>query len=619
MQSRREVRICLATMSLLDQGLLPRLAHDVTGLSLRRVRALIPDRMAGRASPRGRPPKAGRFLTRLGKIYHATLYMECVREFEVRCKGPDAPELRPAILSDCAFAYYRYCLEVLDYHCTERLLPGTTPLFLKDRLTVNEACTILRDRDEMIREVCGDCGNPAWRWHCIDTPRGCPCCCARRQFQAALARTKEAGRQGELLDGVREQDHIAVEGVVMGNAVAGAMADVLRDEESAFARPTAAAVGYGGTAAAAVPGQEEADVLVDDADLHDLGGVPEGLPYVEIVGTTEHGTAASGNERLSVAVLDRRLDCHPIEQPDRQDAAPGVDPPGQGTVLAAAPGGNGVATPRHGCDADWHGQELPDCMSEGSAGVLRQHGFQHLSDDADQGIPDGLMLLGEGGRNLDGELPQSGGGDTLQKRLRVDQAVQPSKAIGPEPDRLRRRRPRRLFQASAPRPAAGRHERQGDQRCRTIRRNAPRDATADLPMNLGIKPLCQPVQRAGLGQVDCGRRRRTSGHQHGVPELCGEMGHRTRMHSIRPWKAAGIPALIASRAARAPPVRRFEELDHLWRGLRQGPGSGDVDHHRRSGRAGNTWRRAGGTVPQGPVVGVRLRPGTLVEQDNVPL
>lgn len=610
MQSRREVRICLATMSLLDQGLLPRLAHDVTGLSLRRVRALIPDRMAGRATPKGRPPKAGRFLTRLGKIFHATLYMECVREFEVRCKGPDAPELRPAILSDCAFAYYRYCLEALDYHCRERLLPGATPLFLEDRLTVNEACTILRDREHMVREVCGDCGKPAWRWHCINTPRGCPCCCARRQFQAALARAKAAGRQGELLQGVYQKGDIAVEDVAMGDTAAGALADVLKDEETVLARVPTAAEGDGGPAAAPVPGQEEAE-LVDNADLHDLDGIPGGLPYAGIVGTTEHGAAASGNEGLPVAVLDR----HPIEQPDR---------PEQGTVLAAVPGRHGVATPRHGRDADLHGQELPDSMSEGSAGVLRQYGFQHLSDDADQGIPDGLMLLGEGGepsrgRSLDGELPRSGGGDILQKRLRADQAVQPSKAIGPEPDRLRRRRPRRLFQASAPRYAAGRHEQQGDQRCRTIRGNAPRDATADLPMNVGTPPLCQPVHRAGLGQVDCGRRRRRSGHQHGAPELCGEMGHRTRIHSIRPWKVAGIPALIASRAARAPPVRRFEELDHLWRGPRQRPGSGDADHHRRPGRVGSTRRRAGGMVPQGPVVEVGLRPGTLVEQDSVPL
>ena len=61
-------------------------------------------------------------------------------------------------------------------------------------------------------------------------------------------------------------EDVAVGDVVVGDAAIGAVADVLGAEEIVLAQLHMGAVGDGGAAAAPVPEQREAGVLVDDID-----------------------------------------------------------------------------------------------------------------------------------------------------------------------------------------------------------------------------------------------------------------------------------------------------------------------------------------------------------------
>ena len=104
-------------------------------------------------------------------------------------------------------------------------------------------------------------------------------------------------------------------------------------------------------------------------------------------------------------------------------------------------------------------------------------------------------------RGLGGELAQLGVGDALQQRIGVDQAVQPFEAVGPEPDRLRGRRPGRLLQAvEASRCAIRRLDQQCVQHGGVVGGNPSRDAIVDLPMNFGTQPVHQAVERAERGK-----------------------------------------------------------------------------------------------------------------------
>jgi hypothetical protein len=111
-------------------------------------------------------------------------------------------------------------------------------------------------------------------------------------------------------DEAGEERDVAVSDVVVGDAAIGAVADVLGAQEIVLAQLHVRAVGDGGAAAAPVPRQGKAGVLVDDVDQRrlqlvgvdvlrvdpaqrlrrrNLGGVPGGLPWTEIAAVSEHG------------------------------------------------------------------------------------------------------------------------------------------------------------------------------------------------------------------------------------------------------------------------------------------------------------------------------------------
>ena len=106
-------------------------------------------------------------------------------------------------------------------------------------------------------------------------------------------------------------------------------------------------------------------------------------------------------------------------------------------------------------------------------------------------------------RGFGGELAQLGMGDALQQRIGVDQAAQPVETVVPEPDRLRGRRPRRLFQAvETGRRAVGQLGQQGIQNRRVLGGKVRRDPVIHASMGLGAQPAHQPVEGTERRQVD---------------------------------------------------------------------------------------------------------------------
>jgi hypothetical protein len=107
-----------------------------------------------------------------------------------------------------------------------------------------------------------------------------------------------------------EQSDVGIGYVVVGDAAIAAVADVARADQVVFAQLDVRAIGNGGAAAAPVPRQREADILVDDVhhcrlqliDVDvlgidpaqrrrrgDVGGVPSGLIGTKIAAIAEHG------------------------------------------------------------------------------------------------------------------------------------------------------------------------------------------------------------------------------------------------------------------------------------------------------------------------------------------
>jgi len=90
--------------------------------------------------------------------------------------------------------------------------------------------------------------------------------------------------------------------------------------------------------------------------------------------------AHDGERVQQDTVLGCGLDVHEVEQPEQQDAVLGVDRPQQRQIVAAMPGGDGLALFRQGLGAALLGQELPGLASEVGVAVLRLLGLKHLGD-----------------------------------------------------------------------------------------------------------------------------------------------------------------------------------------------------------------------------------------------
>ena len=124
-------------------------------------------------------------------------------------------------------------------------------------------------------------------------------------------------------DEAGEQSDVGVGDVVVGDAAIAAVADVARADQIVLAQLDVRAVGDGGAAAAPVPRQREAGILVDHVDHRrlqlvdvdvlgvdpaqrrrrgDVGGVPGGLIGTKIAAVAEHGeqVASDGLRELRI-------------------------------------------------------------------------------------------------------------------------------------------------------------------------------------------------------------------------------------------------------------------------------------------------------------------------------
>ena len=315
-----------------------------------------------------------------------------------------------------------------------------------------------------------------------------------------------------------------------------------------------------------------------DKMLPSLGGETQ-VDAVQLQGIAT-GMAVFAHQRQGVQqamVLGRRLDFQQVEQPKQQGAVLGVDGPEQWQVVAAMPGGDRLALVRERVGAAPLGQDLPDFAPErGICGVLIPRRLQHLAEHANQGFLEFAVLivqrleplLGRGLRAPDaaqhhlhqfvaaahaclaqqreqqgvppgrlgnveqvadfqrgsfcGELAQLRVRDSFQQGIGIDQAVQPFQAIGPETDRLGRRRPWCLLQAVEPcREAVRRLDQQGLQHRRLFGCEARRDAVVDALMHLGADAAHQPVEGAERRQVD----RRRLQHLYGAIDKVGRVAH----------------------------------------------------------------------------------------------
>ena len=105
-------------------------------------------------------------------------------------------------------------------------------------------------------------------------------------------------------------------------------------------------------------------------------------------------------------------------------------------------------------------------------------------------------------RGFRSKLPQFGVGDTLQQRIGIDQASQPSKPVNPHPDGGRGGGPRRLLQAIKPsRHAIFWSDQQGVEH-RTVRhRDAGQNPIVDPCMDFGTQVVHEAVKCAESWQV----------------------------------------------------------------------------------------------------------------------
>ena len=146
--------------------------------------------------------------------------------------------------------------------------------------------------------------------------------------------------------------------------------------------------------------------------------------------------AHHGQRPEKAAVLGRRAQIQQVEQPEQQDAVPGMDGPQQRQVVAAVPGRHRPALAGQRFDAAPLRQKLPDFAPERGVArerVVRGRGgcrpfvprhLQHLAENADQALLDLAVLVVQVGQPLLGQ--GLGPPDAAQQHL--DQLVPAARA-----------------------------------------------------------------------------------------------------------------------------------------------------------------------------------------------
>ena len=312
-------------------------------------------------------------------------------------------------------------------------------------------------------------------------------------------------------------------------------------------------------------------------------------------------------------ILRRRSDVHEIEQAEQQAAVPGMDRPEQRQIVVAVPRGYRFALLGQRLDAALFHQEFSDPAPERIVGLLVLCRFEHLAENSDQGFLDSTvlimqslqLLLGRGlsspdapqqhldqfiatahacltqkgeqqrvplarlgdvekfahlqRRSFSGELAELGVGDTLQKRIGINQAGQPIKPLDPEPDCLRGCGPGRLLQAiEAGRRAVGRLDQQGIQHRQMFRRQTRGHTVVDPRVNFRAQPIHQAVKRAERRQID---RRRLQRLDRSVDQV-GRVAHGFGGFE-RGFRNQPLAPLAIRRDARCVPNRRLVAIQRF--------------------------------------------------------